>query len=116
MHAIKLSILSCLSRLPRKSAHWKLQDNIQLQHTYEVPARIFDPSFVSDNEVPMDNSFVRNLAVIKPLARDGGDLVRELQRDLHFFIAESRCILLNHDCVGTFITFITSALTWWESM
>ena len=41
---------------------------LSCQHTYEVfrLARIFDPSFVSDNEAAIDNAFVSNLAAIKP--------------------------------------------------
>ena len=84
------------------------------QHTYEVfrLARIFDPSFVSDNEAAIDNAFVSNLAAIKPLARDGGDLIRELQRDLHLYIAESRGFVVDHGDVGT---FTTSVLAWWKN-
>ena len=52
---------------------------------------------------------VCNLAAVKPLARDGGDLIRELQRNLYLCNADSRGVVAHHGDIGT---LTTSVLAW----
>jgi hypothetical protein len=69
-----------------------------------------DPSFISENEASINFAFVGSLAAIKPLARDGGDLIRALQRDSHLYISAARGFTVDHSDVDA---FTNSILAWW---
>ena len=75
-------------------------------------ARVFDPSFVSENEAFMKFIFAGDLASIKPLARDDGALITALQRDSHLYISAARGFTLDHSDVDV---FTEAVLAWWKN-
>jgi hypothetical protein len=80
------------------------RNQFSCEHTYEVfrLARVFDPSFASENEALINQAFIRSLASIKPLARDDGALIRALERDSHLYIAAARGFTVDHSNVDVF--------------
>ena len=85
-----------------------------LEHTFLVfrLVRIFDPSFVSENEASINFAYVGTLASIKPLARDDGALIRALQRDSHLYISAARSFTVDHSDVDV---FTEAVLAWWKN-
>ena len=85
-----------------------------LEHTYLLfrLARVFDPSFVSENEALLNFAYVGTLASIKPLARDDGALIRALQRDYHLYISAARGFTVDHSDVDV---FTEAVLVWWKN-
>ncbi len=65
-------------------------------------ARVFDPSFVSENDALLNFAYVATLASIKSLARDDGALIRALQRDYHLYISAARGFTVDHSDVDVF--------------
>lgn len=84
------------------------------EHTYRVfeLCRVFDLSFVSENEARIDLAFVRSLAAIKPLARNDGELITALQRDLNLYMAAARGFTVDHSDVDA---FSVAVLGWWKN-
>ena len=90
------------------------RNQFSCEHTYEVfrLARVFDPSFASENEALINQAFIRSLASIKPLARDDGALIRALERDSHLYIAAARGFTVDHSNVDV---FTEAVLAWWKN-
>ena len=86
------------------------------EHTYDVfrLARVFDPSFVSENEATINQAFVRSLGAIKPLARDDGALLRAMERDIHLYISAARGFTVDYSDVDIF-TEASPVLAWWKN-
>ena len=74
--------------------------------------RVFDPSFVSENEALINQAFVRSLAAMKPLGRNDRELIRALERDSNLYIAEARDFSVDHRDVDI---FSQAVLDWWRN-
>ena len=97
----------------------RLTGNCQAQfdctHSYDIcrVLRLFDPSYVSENEASIDSAAVRELALVVPLAAErGGALLTELERDLPLFIAAARGFHTNH---GSINDFTETVLGWYKN-
>ena len=75
-------------------------------------ARVFDPSFLSENEGLVDDSFIDSLIAIKPLSCGDGALITALKRDLHLYVAASRGFVVDHSDVDV---FTDAVLGWWKN-
>jgi len=90
------------------------QPQYSFKHSHEIfrLVRVFDPSFLSENEGSIDDAFIDSLIAIKPLSCRDGALIEALKKDLHLYVAAARGFVVDHSDVDLFTDEI---LRWWKN-
>jgi len=67
---------------------------------------------VSENEAIINQTYIRSLAEIKPLARNDGELIKSLERDYHLYLSAARGFSVDDSDVDV---FTEAVLAWWKN-